>query len=568
MHNSNIDHLYCSAALLLLPNIMSSGKSGFAFRQRAGRMDWRLISAANVEDILLRVKIDELQSLLDTITFSEFDSLEVRSNTIDNVAKLVHLMQLTIEYLLHHQESQLDKVRKLTSSQTKLSKKCQSYQASISSMKEEVRMYQKQLHILRKAVQSGGGGVNTELMFRLLQQPPKVVVPDNDQEKIKQAEAAQESKENRSFDIVKVILDHEHEARMVINNMLENQREAFAREVQSLHEAMRKMEIETRQHVAPVAEPTPNPLPTLQLALDNVKLQLEQSMRQMIDAVKEQNAAIRPSLSETRSSRSAAKSDPNVVNILQSAALESVADDIHHREHVIAHRELALQKREEAFVRRELASQNARILVNERTENLGVQRLFAVKLLWVTTTQSNILVILLRLFCSYSLVIVVVKRIQLRSFRHWLGKTLDNRIRAMVDGHAKQLVFVSTKRSGHEEELQQQLVNEQQNYTILQARFNTLNREVEALREHKRLNEDDFDSKMKFTEDMAGQLKAEREKAIIATAKLNALQKKQDKEKLDLMDRLRVAEEIIAAQQSSGGVRDSSSAFAYRQQQQ
>lgn len=166
--------------------------------------------------------------------------------------------------------------------------------------------------------------------------------------------------------------------------------------------------------------------------------------------------------------------------------------------------------------------------------------------------------------------VAVVKRVQLRAFRRWLGKTLDGRIRVLADDHAKQLVFASTKRSGHEEELQQQLVNEQQNYIILQARFNTLNREVEALREHKRLNEDDFDNKMKFTEDMAGQLKAEREKAIIATAKLNALQKKQDKEKLELLDKLRVAEEIIAQQSygGDGGVRDSSSSFAYRQQRQ
>lgn len=75
--------------------------SAFSFRQRVGKLDWKLISSINLEDIILNMKISELQGVLDEVTFCDFSAVDVKGNTVDSISKLVQLMQLICEYLLH-----------------------------------------------------------------------------------------------------------------------------------------------------------------------------------------------------------------------------------------------------------------------------------------------------------------------------------------------------------------------------------------------------------------------------------------------------------------------------------
>ena len=68
----------------------------FTFRQRAGRLDWKVISSIDIDEIVINLKINELQSVLDSITFSEVSTTDIKHNTVDHVVRLIQIMQLTI----------------------------------------------------------------------------------------------------------------------------------------------------------------------------------------------------------------------------------------------------------------------------------------------------------------------------------------------------------------------------------------------------------------------------------------------------------------------------------------
>ena len=69
--------------------------SEFTFRQRAGTLDWQMLSRIDMEEIMARLpNVDQLQRALDSITFSEFTSDDIRSHTVDNIVHLVRIMQM------------------------------------------------------------------------------------------------------------------------------------------------------------------------------------------------------------------------------------------------------------------------------------------------------------------------------------------------------------------------------------------------------------------------------------------------------------------------------------------
>lgn len=148
--------------------------NGFTFRHRVGKVDWRIITSVKVEEVvlnskvlsltqvasnsmthtlpILRYQISELQQLLDPLVFSEFTTEDVRNNSIGSITHLVKLLQLTAEYLLHYQEHQFktlrDLNRQLEEQETlnnKLKKQC-------ISLKEDARIYQRQLAMLRNSL--------------------------------------------------------------------------------------------------------------------------------------------------------------------------------------------------------------------------------------------------------------------------------------------------------------------------------------------------------------------------------------------------------------------------------
>ena len=83
----------------------------FTFRARVGKLNWRLVSSLDLNDIIDSTNtynnktnssdsINDLQLALDIVTFCEFNNDDVRNNAIDNITKLVKLMQLMIGIII------------------------------------------------------------------------------------------------------------------------------------------------------------------------------------------------------------------------------------------------------------------------------------------------------------------------------------------------------------------------------------------------------------------------------------------------------------------------------------
>lgn len=506
-----------------------SSKGPFTFRQRAGRLDWRKVSSVDVDDVVLNLKVEELQTLLDTVTFSEFDSLEVKSNTIEQITKLINIMQLTIEYLLHHQEHQFNLVRKQNKKIHHLVEKSESYQRRLEAMKEDVRTYQRQLHILRKSIQAGGGGINTELLFRLVQKEPKVNDPSalNTRSNV----ATSGTGEPMNMELVKLMLDHEHDARATMQRMLDEQGHIFQSELGRLHETIRRIQHDYEAHQSTQEQQVSANkeawnTTTISLLLENMKSQMENTARQMMDSIKENLPSYESKNSKSTNAvrTSSSVSANNIEDILKQASMETYSRELSDKETALQNKEQEL-KRREAILQQSMALQNADTIANQ---------------------------VLFRRKCSLQILFTTIRRVNqrriLKRFRHWYACVEDSQRQELLDEHAKQLLFATEKRVQHDSETHLSLQEERQKQMILQARYNALQRELDALHESSKFNELKAEQADRTEAVLQEKLKMEREKAVIAQAKYNALQQRVDKDKDEIIAKLQVAEEIIAQQ--------------------
>ena len=131
---------------------MSKNDGKFIFRHRTGNVNWRLISYVDIDDIVEDGNVLELQTILDAITFCDFKKIDVRNNSIESVTKLVNLYQLTCEYLLYSQENQYKIVQTLHHRNSKLKLALQDFNKENKSLKEDSKIYQRQLAILRQSL--------------------------------------------------------------------------------------------------------------------------------------------------------------------------------------------------------------------------------------------------------------------------------------------------------------------------------------------------------------------------------------------------------------------------------
>ena len=124
----------------------------FAFRQRVGKINWNIVSAVNIPNVVEHLKVNELQSVLDAITFCEFASSDVRNCPIDTVAQLIHIFQFTVEFLLHSQENQNILIERIQRKGNLLKNENKSLSTQIASLKEDTKIYQRQLSVLRQSM--------------------------------------------------------------------------------------------------------------------------------------------------------------------------------------------------------------------------------------------------------------------------------------------------------------------------------------------------------------------------------------------------------------------------------
>lgn len=184
----------------------------FSFRQRVGKLNWKILSSIDIDHIIQEANIAELQSLIDIVTFSDFTPADVKNNTIEAISKLVNIMQLIVEYLLYCQESYNKLVHDLHEKNNSLRKKNQSLKKEVSSLNEDNKIYQRQLVLLRKSLikaQQMIGGTSVPM-------PPRIV-----------GESKSEFKP-----IIDSFLIHERETRVFLRTLLDEQRSTFFSEMQ------------------------------------------------------------------------------------------------------------------------------------------------------------------------------------------------------------------------------------------------------------------------------------------------------------------------------------------------
>ena len=126
--------------------------SSFAFRQRAGHVDWKAITSVKTENIVSKADTKQLQFVLDGATFCEFRPEDVRNNSIESVAKLVNILQFISEYLLHCQEVQFKVIRELQAKADKNHTTIDKLKKENLALKEDRKIYQRQLAMLRKSL--------------------------------------------------------------------------------------------------------------------------------------------------------------------------------------------------------------------------------------------------------------------------------------------------------------------------------------------------------------------------------------------------------------------------------
>lgn len=80
---------------------------GFQFHSRCQRIDWRKIAAVDIDKVAREVDVDTLQNNINHLTYCDIET-ELEGTTVDpNFLKLFKLAQLSIEFLIHSQESLL-----------------------------------------------------------------------------------------------------------------------------------------------------------------------------------------------------------------------------------------------------------------------------------------------------------------------------------------------------------------------------------------------------------------------------------------------------------------------------
>jgi Iguana/Dzip1-like DAZ-interacting protein N-terminal len=179
----------------------------FAFRQRVGKINWNVVSAVCIQDVVEHLKVNELQTVLDAITFCEFKPSDVKNCPIETVVQLVQIFQFTIEFLLHSQESQNVLIDRMHRKNTSLKDSNRHLSAQVASYKEDTKIYQRQLLVLRQSMN-----------IREPQHPRVVDLKRKDSSDIQP--------------IVASVLQSEKESREHLRVLLEDQRIAFMKELE------------------------------------------------------------------------------------------------------------------------------------------------------------------------------------------------------------------------------------------------------------------------------------------------------------------------------------------------
>lgn len=198
--------------------VMDSGGE-FKFRQRAGKLNWAKLEKIDVEDVIRETRIGDLQSVLDNLVFSDVNKSDLRSQGQQNVSCMVRMMQLMLEYLLHGQEYQAGLVTKMHAKYRPMKKRVEKLETDNAFMREDIKVYKRQLHGLRARLQAEGKPTDLPSDYGL--QVVEVPAPAPAPAPVPVPVPSEEEKKEEA-----VSLSHKDiELRLLISRLFEQQRE-------------------------------------------------------------------------------------------------------------------------------------------------------------------------------------------------------------------------------------------------------------------------------------------------------------------------------------------------------
>lgn len=141
------------------------------------------------------------------------------------------------------------------------------------------------------------------------------------------------------------------------------------------------------------------------------------------------------------------------------------------------------------------------------------------------------------LFIDMMILLVMRKRVS-KSFHRWMLNARGARMRDELQFQTQNLVASSSLSSQRENELKLKLLEEQQKLGNLQAQYTILSRELKATQDRLQAVSISQNIRGRQEQELNAELKMEKERAVIMTAKYNALVQQSERDKADLMAQL------------------------------
>ncbi|KAK1170042.1 zinc finger protein DZIP1-like [Acipenser oxyrinchus oxyrinchus] len=162
---SSIPSQSAPAPMPAITGVVGGHLPAFKFRARLESVDWRRISAINVDRVASELDINTLQENIMAITFCNMDNERCPycQNPVDPVLlKLFRLAQLNVEYLLHSQEyltcnlhTMEERITALGQEKEQIRREMVKQSEEIKSLKEECKRRKKIITTQQTMIQAG-----------------------------------------------------------------------------------------------------------------------------------------------------------------------------------------------------------------------------------------------------------------------------------------------------------------------------------------------------------------------------------------------------------------------------
>jgi septal ring factor EnvC (AmiA/AmiB activator) len=182
------------------------------------------VSSVDLFAIIDDLRVDELQGALDAVTFSEFTPSDVKRSSIESTTKLVHLMQLMIEYLLYCQEAELQLIHELRDELADWKRANKDLRKENVGLKEDISIYKRQMAALNKSLSRvADRDDNGKIIYRAVNEP---TAPKSSDIKPLLEPICQ---------MIESVQKHERDTRDFMMESLHEQRQLFIQQLSEMH---------------------------------------------------------------------------------------------------------------------------------------------------------------------------------------------------------------------------------------------------------------------------------------------------------------------------------------------